>query len=341
MQTSEFGSKLKKLREQSGLSQRELAQKIGVDFSYLSKIENGAVPPPSQEVILKLAKVLKADGDELLTLAGKVPADIVRILLKNRNALQSLREGDVKVKSGGVSKSDSFNKRLRELREKAGLSQNELASRVGISFTYLSKIENGVRPPPSEKVILKLAEALGCAKDDLMTLAGRVPSDVAGILKNQELRQSIRKNYKEKKIMMGGGDKMGVNIVKHLVKGRALARIGLAFVLMLAVAGSLWFASPSQVKALTIDITDSNGNSLTSGTLGQTYNFKVTVNIPNPELVPIAGMDVSIISSVNPSLMANLLNLPFTDGSQVNYTSQQTGGGAASVTVTRVNIQQR
>ena len=94
MEKRTFGSNLKKLREQAGLSQRMLAEQVGVDVSYLSKIENGVMSPPSQELILKLADALGADKDELLTSAGKVPADIAQIL-KNRDVLQSLREGDI------------------------------------------------------------------------------------------------------------------------------------------------------------------------------------------------------------------------------------------------------
>src|SRR3972149_10451633 len=171
MDKRELGTNLKKLREQAGLNQRELAERVGVDYSYLSKIENGVMSPPSQELIIKLAEVLQADKDELLTLAGKVPADIAQ-MLKNLEVIQSLRKGDVSRKSESGNKKDSFGKRLKELRETAGLSQGELADKVGVSFTYLSKIENGVKPPPSEKGILKLAEALNCDKDDLMASAG-------------------------------------------------------------------------------------------------------------------------------------------------------------------------
>ncbi len=44
-----FGVHLKKARVKAQLSQRELARTIEVDFTYLSKIENGKMPPPSEE----------------------------------------------------------------------------------------------------------------------------------------------------------------------------------------------------------------------------------------------------------------------------------------------------
>ena len=101
MEIRKFGTRLRELRKQAGLRQRELAGKIGVDFTYLSKIESGVMPPPSEKVILRLADVLNADKDELMTLAGKIPSDIAQ-MLKSREALQFLR-------------SDRTQKKIRQL----------------------------------------------------------------------------------------------------------------------------------------------------------------------------------------------------------------------------------
>lgn len=49
METQEFGARLRELRKQASLSQRELADKVGVNFTYLSKIESGVMPPPQRE----------------------------------------------------------------------------------------------------------------------------------------------------------------------------------------------------------------------------------------------------------------------------------------------------
>lgn len=58
------------------MSQRELASRVGVDFSYLSKIENEILPPPSEEKIGLLAKALGCDTSALLNAARKVPDDL-------------------------------------------------------------------------------------------------------------------------------------------------------------------------------------------------------------------------------------------------------------------------
>ena len=74
-----FGQRLRELREAKGMSQRELARKASVSFAYVSRLETGIRPPPKEEVILALAKVLGAsdgDRDELFGLAGRMPSDL-------------------------------------------------------------------------------------------------------------------------------------------------------------------------------------------------------------------------------------------------------------------------
>src|SRR5437879_11827673 len=56
------------------LTLRELAAKVKVDFTYLSKIENDKTDyPPSEDLLRRLAKELKDDPEELMLLSGQVP----------------------------------------------------------------------------------------------------------------------------------------------------------------------------------------------------------------------------------------------------------------------------
>ena len=81
-----FAARIKELRKKKALSQRELAERVarrlkeqdkrGFDFTYLSKIENERMPPPSRHAIEALAAELDGDVDELLALAGKPPSDM-------------------------------------------------------------------------------------------------------------------------------------------------------------------------------------------------------------------------------------------------------------------------
>lgn len=63
-------------------SVRRVAQRIGVEPAYLSKIERGEVPPPSEATTVKLAKELGEDPDVLLAMAGKISSDLAEIIRK-------------------------------------------------------------------------------------------------------------------------------------------------------------------------------------------------------------------------------------------------------------------
>lgn len=100
-----FPERLRELRRAAGLSQRALAGQVGIGFTYLSKIENGRVEPPSEGVLLQIAKELASRlgkdeiplADELILLAGKIPSDLAEILSRNPGVVRLLRSvgGDV------------------------------------------------------------------------------------------------------------------------------------------------------------------------------------------------------------------------------------------------------
>jgi len=67
-------------------SLRKTAERIGIQPSYLSKIERGELPPPGEEVICKLAADLGLDADVLLAMAGKVSSELQEVI-RNRPEL--------------------------------------------------------------------------------------------------------------------------------------------------------------------------------------------------------------------------------------------------------------
>jgi len=88
---TDFGEYLRRRREQRrdedpAFSVRQLATRVGIEPSYLSKIERGEQPPPSEETIRALARELGEDVDVLLALGGKVSNDLQRII-RRRPAL--------------------------------------------------------------------------------------------------------------------------------------------------------------------------------------------------------------------------------------------------------------
>jgi transcriptional regulator with XRE-family HTH domain len=99
--TETFGQRIRRLRRERRLDQRTLAERVqarldpegrrGFGFTYLSKIENDQVSPPSTAVVIELAGELGDDADELLALAGKAPPDLEQTLQESPAARMFLR----------------------------------------------------------------------------------------------------------------------------------------------------------------------------------------------------------------------------------------------------------
>jgi transcriptional regulator with XRE-family HTH domain len=94
-----FGERIRQLRKEKKLTQQELADVVGINFTYLSKIENDKIESsefPSEETIKKLAKALAASADELLLKAKKVPDSIKKRVIQRPDAFRKFASLDDK-----------------------------------------------------------------------------------------------------------------------------------------------------------------------------------------------------------------------------------------------------
>jgi transcriptional regulator with XRE-family HTH domain len=89
---STFGSILKERRRAAGLSQRQLADQVGVDFSYISKLENDRLQAPASETIARIAECIKCPVEELLAAAKKMPAGLNDSVVNEPAAVRFLQE---------------------------------------------------------------------------------------------------------------------------------------------------------------------------------------------------------------------------------------------------------
>jgi transcriptional regulator with XRE-family HTH domain len=88
-----FGERLRALRKARNLSQRALADLAGVNFTYVSKVESQKLDfglYPSEGLIVRLADCLGADSEELMLLAGKVPASIRDRIIQRPDVFRAL-----------------------------------------------------------------------------------------------------------------------------------------------------------------------------------------------------------------------------------------------------------
>ena len=92
-----FGDRVRQLRTSRSILQSELADAMGVSVSYISKVENEKLhfgDYPSEKFIHKLAAELEADEDELLLLADKVPASILKRIQERPDLFRQIARMD-------------------------------------------------------------------------------------------------------------------------------------------------------------------------------------------------------------------------------------------------------
>ena len=70
-----------------------------------------------------------------------------------------------------------FGEYLKSLREAKNLSFRKLEALSGVSYVYLSQIENGKRGIPSPDILKKLVAPLGVTYKELMQAAGYLGED--------------------------------------------------------------------------------------------------------------------------------------------------------------------
>ena len=94
-----FGDRVRALRKAKGWSLRVLVEKVEVEFTYLSRVENERLnlgDYPSDALIHRLADALEADEEELLILAERVPDRIRRRVLERPDVFGALANCDDK-----------------------------------------------------------------------------------------------------------------------------------------------------------------------------------------------------------------------------------------------------
>lgn len=114
-----FGKTLKENRHKAGMGLREFAGRIGISPGYLSDLENEKVAPPSEKLILDMARTLGIEKDELLRAADKVDPEVSEYVAHEPRAADFLR----------MAKEQNFDngdwEKLSQLAKLAGLGRQE------------------------------------------------------------------------------------------------------------------------------------------------------------------------------------------------------------------------
>ena len=110
-----FGRYIRQRREALRLqdprfSVRQVATRVGVEPSYLSKVERDLEGPPSERRVRALARELSEDPDYLLAMAGKVSSDLHRAICHRPQLFATL------IREIERLSDDAINKLLRRIR---------------------------------------------------------------------------------------------------------------------------------------------------------------------------------------------------------------------------------
>jgi len=84
-----FGARVRRLREGRDIGLRPFARMVGISATYLSKVERGELPPPAEDRVKEIARLLDQDPDELLALAGRVASDLGEIIKERPREMAS------------------------------------------------------------------------------------------------------------------------------------------------------------------------------------------------------------------------------------------------------------
>lgn len=84
-----FGNNLKTLRLREGMTQANLAQKLGITKSVISAYETG-LRLPSYDILIHIAKLFKVSTDYLLGIENKQEIDLSGLSMEEIDALLNL-----------------------------------------------------------------------------------------------------------------------------------------------------------------------------------------------------------------------------------------------------------
>ena len=109
-----FNEKIKALRKNSGMSQQELAAKLHIHVTHLSKMENGHLTP-SIDIVQRMMKVFAVSADQLLNDEENRIVEIQNHELNEQLALISQLDEDEKNALVKIINSMLTKKRMKDL----------------------------------------------------------------------------------------------------------------------------------------------------------------------------------------------------------------------------------
>jgi len=80
---------------------------------------------------------------------------------------------------------------IRQKREAKNIGLRQMAIMIGVSPTYLSKVERDDFAPPAEDKVKAIAKIIECDEDYLLARANRISSDLSEIIKQRPVEVGL------------------------------------------------------------------------------------------------------------------------------------------------------
>ncbi|OXS55002.1 hypothetical protein B1A99_24800 [Cohnella sp. CIP 111063] len=86
-----FGKMVKRIRRGiDGLTQKKLAELLGVTDAYISRLEADKDSVPTEEMIIKLASALGVNKYHLVLASGRIPTDFHQVFIEHPELLEEI-----------------------------------------------------------------------------------------------------------------------------------------------------------------------------------------------------------------------------------------------------------
>jgi len=154
----QFGDLLRKAREEKAYSLRQLADRVGIDYSRLAKIEGGTRPAPGLTEVRRLSEALEVEMVDLLVAAGTSREVVEHLLWSERlQADPSTTVGAHLPKRSSLLEKNTY--RVRTL-DREGALCTVVLGRVRVRvFSFSDAWKLMIRIPPEAVTVTKQASA--------------------------------------------------------------------------------------------------------------------------------------------------------------------------------------
>ena len=174
-----IGKNLRKVRIHSGMTQQELADRIGTTATVICSYEQNRSKPPFQTLI-ELARIFNVSTDYLLSFGDEFFDERFKTPSASEINDENKHPGQLSGRRMGIGR------QIKELREERGLSKQELANGLSLSITTINKYERDMTAP-SYGTLLEMARYFDVTTERLFGINTGRKLDISALPEDKKI----------------------------------------------------------------------------------------------------------------------------------------------------------